>query len=59
MLSKYQLQILEDNNFSFSKNKKLIPNLGNKGKYKTPLSELKTLFKFSVRIKKIIRTIEF
>ena len=35
MFSKYQLQIIEDNNFSLGKNKKLIPNLGNKRKYKT------------------------
>ena len=30
MLSKYQLQIIEDNKLSLSKNKKLISNLGNK-----------------------------
>ena len=34
MLSKYQLKIIEDNNFSFSKNKNLISNLENKIKYK-------------------------
>ena len=34
MLSKYQLQIMKDNNFSLGKSKKLIPNLGNKIKYK-------------------------
>ena len=36
MLSKYQLQILDDNNFSFKENKKLIPNLEAKGIYNTP-----------------------
>ena len=30
MLSEYQLQIIEDNKLSLSKNKKLISNLGNK-----------------------------
>ena len=35
MLSEYQLQIIEDNNFSLGRNKKLIFNLGNKRKYKT------------------------
>ena len=34
MLSEYQLQIIESNNFSLGKNKKLIPNLSNKRKYK-------------------------
>ena len=33
MLSKYQLQIKEDNSFSLNKNKKLISNLGNNRKY--------------------------
>ena len=53
MLSKYQLQILDDNNFSFKENKKLNPNLGTKGIYNTPLSELKTSFEYWIRIKKI------
>ena len=30
MFSEYQLQIIEKNEFSFDKNAKLIPNLGNK-----------------------------
>ena len=34
MLSKYQLQIIEDYVFFLGKNKKCIPNLGNKRKYK-------------------------
>ena len=33
ILSKYQLQIIKDNNFSISKNN-LIPNLGNEKKHK-------------------------
>ena len=40
LLSKYQLQIIEDN-FSLGKNRKLIPNLENKIKYKNPLSKRK------------------
>ena len=35
MLSEYQLQIIEDNNFSLRRTKKLISKLGNKRKYKT------------------------
>ena len=34
MLSDYQLQIIEDNNFSLAKNTKIAPNLHNKRKYK-------------------------
>ena len=34
MLSKYQLQIIKDNDFSLGKKKKLIPNLGDKKKKK-------------------------
>ena len=34
MFSEYQLQIIEKNEFSFDKNAKLIPNLGNKKKCK-------------------------
>ena len=52
MLSKYQLQTLEDHIFSLSKDKILIPILGKKIKYETPLSQLKHLFKFRFTIKK-------
>ena len=31
-LSEYQLQILDDNNFSFGQNEKLVTNVGNKRK---------------------------
>ena len=34
MLQEYQLQIIENNNFSLGKNKRLIPNLGKIRKYK-------------------------
>ena len=51
MLSAYQLQIIEDNNFSLGKNERLILNLDNK-KIQTP-SLLKTLFRVWVTIKKI------
>ena len=39
MLSDYQSQIIEDNNFPHGKNKKLIPNIGNK-KIQTSLSKI-------------------
>ena len=41
MLSEYQLQIIEDNNSSHGENKALIPNLGNKRKYKLHHQNLK------------------
>ena len=44
MLSKCQLQIIEDNNFSFGKIKKLILNLGNKRKYKLHYQNLKLYY---------------
>ena len=47
MWSIYQLQIKEEYNFSLDKNKKRIPNIGNKlNKTQTLLSKLETLFKF-------------
>ena len=51
MLSDYQLQIIEHNNFFLGKNKKLFPNLGNKN-IQTPLSKPETLLKFRATIKK-------
>ena len=41
MLSEYQLQIIECNKFSLSKNKKLNPKLGNKVKCKFYYQNLK------------------
>ena len=35
MLSKYQQQIIKDNNFFTGRNKKLIPNQNNRTKYKS------------------------
>ena len=52
MLSDYQLQFIEENNFSYDKNKKPISNLVDQIKYKTPLSKPESLFKFRARIKK-------
>ena len=49
--SKYQLQIIEDNNSSLGKNKKRICNLSKK-KIETPLLKCKTLFKCRVEIHK-------
>ena len=54
MLSKYQLQIKIENNFSPGKNKELIPNLDNKRKYKL---HYKTLFKKKIIECKNSRTI--
>ena len=63
MLSEYQLQIIEDNNFYLGKNKNPILILGNKKNAnrvtnKIP-SELKTLFKFRITIKETHRILEF
>ena len=41
MLSAYQLQIIKDKHFSPGKSKKLIPNLGEKEKYKLHYQNLK------------------
>lgn len=41
MLSKYQLKIVADYNFSLGKHKKLIPNLAHQRR-RTPLSNIKT-----------------
>ena len=49
MFSNYQLQIIGDHNFSIDKKKKVIPNPGNKRKYKLHYN---FLFKFRVTIKK-------
>ena len=59
MLTKYQLQITEDNNFSLGKNKKLISNLGNKRKYKFHNQNLKLCLNLGLQLKKILRILEF
>ena len=59
MLTKYQLQITEDNNFSLGKNKKLISNLGNKRKYKFHYQNLKLCLNLGLQLKKILRILEF
>ena len=58
-MCEYQLQIIDDNNFSLGKNKSLC-NLGNKIKYKFHYQNL-TLFKFRVTLfkKKLYRILEF
>ena len=48
MLSKYKLQIIEDNNFSLGKNKKLFPNLRIKRKYKLHYQNLKLYFRLGL-----------
>ena len=59
MLSEYQLQITEGNNFSFGKNKKRIPNLDTKRKYKLHYQKLNFSLKFRVTMKKNNRILEF
>ena len=55
MLSNYQLQIIEDNNFFLGKNKKLLPNLGNKGKYKLHYRNLKLYSSLALQLKKFMK----
>ena len=59
MLSKYQLKIIEDNNFSLGKTKKVVLYLGSYKKEQNPLSKLKIIFKFRVAVKTINRILEF
>ena len=59
MLSKYQLQITEDDNFFLGKNKKLILNLGNKRKYKFHYQNIKLYLNVGLQLKKIHRILEF
>ena len=55
ILSDYQLKIIEDNNLSFGKNKKLIPNLDNKRKCKLRYQNLKLYLNLKLQLKKIHR----
>ena len=59
MLSDYQLQIIEHNNFFLGKNKKLFPNLGNKRTYKLHYQNLKLYLSLGLQLKKIHRILEF
>ena len=56
MLSKYQLQINEDDNFE---NKKLLPNLGSRREYNFHCLDLKLYFELRLQSKKIQRVLEF
>ena len=52
MLSDYQLQIIEYNNFSLVKNKKLMSNLGNKRKYKLYYQNFEYYLSLGLQLKK-------
>ena len=54
MLSEYQIKIIEDNKFPLAKTKKLIPNPGNKRKYKLHHQNFKIYFKLGLQLKKFI-----
>ena len=54
MLSDYQLQFTEENNFSYDKNKKPISNLGDQIKYKLHYQNLRVYLSFGLELKKII-----
>ena len=54
LLSDYQLQIIGDNNVCLGKNKKLIPNVGNKRKYKLHYQKLNLYFNLGLQFKKMI-----
>ena len=54
MLSDYQLQFIEENNFSYDKNKKPISNLGDQIKYKLHYQNLRVYLSFGLELKKII-----
>ena len=55
MLSYYQLQIIEDNNFFLAKNEKLFPNPDNKQKYKLHYQYLKLYLEIGLHLKKFIK----
>ena len=57
MLSRYQMQIIEDRIFSLGKSKILIPNPGNEIKCKLHYQNIKTLFEFRFAIKTIPQNI--
>ena len=51
MLSKNQLQIIKDNNFSLGKNKKPISKLSNKRKYKLHYQNVKLYSNLGLKLK--------
>ena len=53
MMSEYQLQTIEYNNFSLAE-KKLIPNLGNKRKCKLHYQNLKLYLRLELKFKNFI-----
>lgn len=52
IFSKYQLQIVEKNEFCLGKNEKLIPNLAYKKILKLHYKKPKTLFKATIKTEK-------
>ena len=50
----YQLQFIEENNFSYDKNKKPISNLVDQIKYKLHYQNLRVYLSFGLELKKII-----
>ena len=56
MLSDYQLQFIEENNFSYDKNKKPISNLGDQIKYKLHYQNLRVYLSLGLELKKNHRT---
>ena len=56
MLSDYQLRFIEENNFSYDKNKKPISNLGDQIKYKLHYQNLRVYLSFGLELKKNHRT---
>ena len=59
MLSKNQLQIIKDNNFSLGKNKKPISKLSNKKKYKLHYQNVKLYSNLWLKLKINSYNIEF
>ena len=59
ILSEFQLQIIEDNSFSLSKNENLISNLNNKTKYKLRYQNLRISSILGLQLKEIQRILEF
>ena len=57
-LPEYQLQTIDDNNFSLVKTKNLLLIQVIKQKIQTPLSKLKTLFKVKIKLKRSPRVLE-
>ena len=58
MLSDHQLQIIKHNTLSFGINKKPIPNLNNKRKYKLHYQNLKISLGLGLQLKEIQKILE-